>query len=258
MGALDIFFGSGPGTPETVPLEKFEYEKQNLDESLQNTIAADKGAFAESSDLMEDINAFQADQATKGKNATIKGFSEFQESLGNTFRELSSDGLFELPDAFKDQLKQEAAEKGVTGGFGGSDFGDFDAIRNFGREGMKFAMDKSTQQQNILRTLDATDPGVSPISPMSFLVSGSEGFQADRQQESERVKWDAEYKIRSQEIAQDAANVEAAAKGSTGIISSIMTGATTGGQIGGPWGAVIGGVAGAGAGLAQREAEKKN
>ena len=256
MGALEILFGSGPGTPETVPLEKFEYEKQDLGESLQKTISAGKGAFAESKDLLEDINAFQSAQATKGKEATVKGFSEFQESLGNTFRELSSDSLYELPDAFKDQLRREAAEKGVTGGFGGSDFGDFDAIRNFGREGMKFAMDKSTQQQNILRTLDATDPGVSPISPMSFLVSGPEGFAADRQQESERVKWDAEYKIRSQENAQDAANMEAGAEGSTGILSSIMTGAQMGGSAGGPWGAVAGGVLGAGAGMAQREAEK--
>jgi len=226
---------SGPEAPKAVPLEKFEFEKQDIGESLQKTLTADKEAFEESRDLLEDINAFQAEQAIKAKSSTIKGFTEFQESLGDTFRQLSSDSIFELPDAFKDQLRREAAERGVTGGFGGSQFGEFDAIRNFGREAMKFGTERSIQQQNILRTLDATAPGVSPISPMSFLVTGSEGFASDIRQESERAKLDAEFKIRKQGIAQDAENARAAATGSTGILSPILAAASSGLKVAGAW-----------------------
>ncbi len=226
MALTDTLFGEKAEAPRAVELEEFGFEKQEVGESISTALGATGEALPEIQDLLSDLNAFQAQQAVQTREAVIPGFREFQERLGGVFRQLSTENVFDLPQGFKDVLKQEAAERGVAGGFQGSQFGEFDAIRNFGREAFQFAQTNIAQSQNILQTLASTAPNVSPISPLNFVVTPSQVFAADIQQEQQRAALDAELKIRQQAIAQDVENIRAAGTGSEGLISQVAGAAT--------------------------------
>jgi len=221
MGFLDTLLGTRPDAPEAVQLEEFGFEKQDVAESAKKAVGVSAEIAPDVKDLLADLNAFQSQQAIQAKESAIPGFRGFQESLGGIFDQLTEGNIFELPEAFKDVLRQQAAERGVSGGFAGSEFGEFDAIRNFGKEAFGFAQSNISQAQNILQTLSATAPNISPISPLNFIVTPSQVLATDIQQESQRASLDAEFKIRKQAIEQGVENIRASRTGSEGLISQI-------------------------------------
>ncbi len=238
MGLFDSIFGKKAEAPRAIEVEDIEFNPADVGTSTKKALDAIDVNFEDIEDVLANLNEFQTDQALKARESVVPGFRSFQESLGNTFNQLQSDNIFELPDSFKDVLNQEAAERGVSGGFGGSEFGDFDAIRNFGREAFAFADRNIQNSQNILNTLVSTAPNVNPISPLNFLVNPSQVFSADVSAANTAADLDKTVKLTNQGIRQEAENIRAANTGKEGLLGEAL--GIAGGIAFGPTGAKIG------------------
>ncbi len=145
-----------------VPLEHFEFKKQDVTESQKKTVAGNQANLEGITNLTGDVNQFQQAEAIKLRNQALPGFSELQGNLSNTAKSLTSGNPFDLPDDLKAVLAQKSAEAGIRGGTSGSQFDDFNSIRNFGEKALDFGFKKIGLGSNLLSNLVSNAPNTLP------------------------------------------------------------------------------------------------
>jgi len=243
MGLFDTLFGKQEtaGVVEFEELERLDvgeaakeglkFQEENIEQAQRIARTADVEAQQRSFDLLEQA---------------LPGFSDFQAQLGDVFSEIAV-SPFELPSSVESLIRQQAAERGIRGGFAGSEFGDFDVVRNLGMEALQLGNQRIGQAQSLFQTLVGTAPTVNPTSALS-LMPGAGTFIAGEEFNIQNVD---KYNIENRQmIAQMRENQRAAAASKPGILGGIVSGAIQGGMAGGPWGALAGAGIGAAGGLA--------
>jgi len=238
MGLGDILFGK---TEQARAIAADPLERIDRGEQATKALDFQEKNFGRAADAASQINISEQATARENINAALPGFDEFQGQLGDVFKDIATNP-FELPDSVKSILKQQAAEAGISGGFGGqSEFGKFSQVRNLGLKSLELGNQRISQANSLFRTLVDTAPTINPVSPLSFLPS-QQDFSATEEFNVGTV--DAFNSQAKQQFLQAQENNRAAAASSKGIIGGVIEGAVSGFASGGPWGALTGGVAG--------------
>lgn len=242
MGLLDSLFGKTE-TARQIPLE--ELKKLDVGGAAAEGRKAQKAGFAESEALATRTNVSASKAQRAQLESALPGFGGFQKQLGGLLTDIARDP-FEVPESVFQQLKQTAAERGVSGGFLGSEFQEFNLLRNLGTTALQLGNQRIGQAQDLFRTLVSTAPTINPVSPLSFMPSTGDFIRGAET----NIEVDKFNIIGKQQAAQSTENARAAAASKPGILTGLVQGGLSGFASGGPWGAVAGATLGAGSAAA--------
>jgi len=244
MGLSSFLFGDKAKAPQTIELEDFEFNPADVSKSQSKALASNLDALkGDLPEVIDRVNEIGTEQALKIREAVLPGFSQFQSGVGSLLSQLTEGGLFGVPDDFKDLLKTEAAERGISRGTSGSLFDDFSFLKNFGKESLAFGLQKASSAGNLLSQLVATAPNVNALSPANLLISPGAVFNADVSDARFMSELDAKQKTIEQQIKQAAENARVEAENANrkgGFLSGAISGGIQGFMTGGPIGAVVG------------------
>lgn len=246
MGLGDTLFGKKARAAKAIPFEELKVGELDIGKEAQEAIDITSEVLPEATDVTQAINLAAQEEAISLREKALPGFKGFQEQLGSLFTEAAV-SPFEIPEGALDVLKQQAAEAGVSGGFGGqSEFGKFNLLRNIGRESLTLGNQRLQQASQFFNQLVATAPSINPLSVTAFTptlgaTAGAEQFNIQNQAQVDQFNI-----IGRQATAQFTENQAAAASGSQGILGGIVAGGLKGFAAGGPLGAIIGATAGGG------------
>ena len=196
--------------PETVQLERFDPGDPSFQESRRAAISEGQADFESVTDFITRINEFNAEAAVGLQEKALPGFTKLQSQL---VAQASADltDPFNLPEGVRSLLETEAAQRGVTTGVSlGDEAGQTALLRDFGLTAFDLANQRIQRAQNLFSTLVSTSPTASAVSPFQFLQTGQQRAAEDVEQSRVEFEADREFKVRSQQIQQDAANVRAA------------------------------------------------
>jgi len=196
--------------PETIALERFDPGDPSFQESRLAAITEGQQDFESVTDFITQLNEFNV-QAQKGlQEAALPGFSELQAKLINqATTDITDPGS--LSPGVRKLLETQAAQRGVTTGVSLREgAGQTALLRDFGLTALDLEDKRIRRSQNLFQQLVATSPNVSAVSPFAFLQTGGERAAEDVAQSRVEFEADRDFKIRSQEIQQQAANVAAA------------------------------------------------
>lgn len=175
-----------PGVPYT-PVDLQAQQQQAVSGNLANLPSIN--------DLLSQSNDFQQQQATKLKNQSLPGYSQLASNLTGQATSLAANP-YAIPQSVTDQLTQYAAEQNIGNGTGAnSGFSGNNMLRSLGINALQYGQSNLASATNALGVLSGTAPSVSPMSPLSFLVSPAQS--ASNQQLTN---------TNNQEIAQGAQN----------------------------------------------------
>lgn len=196
--------------PETIALERATPGDPDFQESRRAAIAEGKEDFTSVTDFVTQINEFNADTERSLTEKALPGFAGLQQKL---VAQASADltDPFNLPEGVRDLLQTQAAQRGVSTGVSlGDEAGQTELLRDFGLTALDIGDKRIARGQNLFQSLVATAPKASAVSPFQFLQTGQQRAAEDVDQSRLEFEADRDFKIRSQAIAQDAANTRAA------------------------------------------------
>lgn len=196
--------------PETVELQRFKPGDPSFVASSKRAIKEGGEEFESVTDFIGRINEFNADTELSLQEKSLKGFTALQQKLVAQATADITDP-FNLPEGVRDLLQTEAAQRGVSTGVSLRDeAGQTGLLKDFGLKALDIGQQRIQRSQSLFRDLVAASPTASAVSPFQFLQTGQQAAQEDVQQSRLEFEADKEFKIRSQQIQQDAANVRAA------------------------------------------------
>ena len=196
--------------PQTVELERFDPDDPSFQEGRRAAIAEGEEDFESVTSFITRINEFNAEAQRGLQEKALPGFAGLQQQL---VAQASADltDPFNLPEGVRSLLQTEAAQRGVTTGVSLRDeAGQTELLRDFGLTAFDLANQRITRAQNLFSTLVSTSPTASAVSPFAFLQTGQQRAGEDIEQSRLEFEADRDFKIRTQQIQQDAANVAAA------------------------------------------------
>jgi hypothetical protein len=198
--------------PATVP-----YTPVDLQATQNQAISGDLAATPSIDQLLSQSNTFQQGQASALMEKALPGYGQFASNLTKTASDLAANP-YAVPKSVTDQLTQYAAENNIAGGTGAaSGFSESNILRSLGVNALQYGQSNLTAATNALSVLTGTAPRVSPMSPMSFLVTPDQ--QTQNQQLTNRLQ---------QQIGQGGANASTAATNfNTGNLWDTLTSTIT-------------------------------
>lgn len=197
VGGLGGLLGGGGSkkAPPTIP-----YQPVNLQETQQQAISGNQAALPSIDQLLAQSNSFQQGQAISLMNQALPGYSGFASNLLGTASNLAANP-YQVPQSVVDQLSQYAAENNIGAGTGAaSGFSSSNLLRSLGINALQYGQNNLSAATSALSVLTGTAPRVSPMSPLSFLVTPSQ--QTQNQQLTNQLQ---------QQIGQAGANAQTAA-----------------------------------------------
>lgn len=211
---LNAFFNKKKA-PQTIP-----YTPVNPQQEQQTAIQGNIASLPNLDTLLSQSNRFQQTQANQLMNSALPGYSQFSQNLLATASKQASNP-YAIPQGVVDQLRQYASENAVGGGTGAaSGFAGNDLLRSLGINALQYGQTNLNSAMQALSVLTGTAPRVSPMSPLSFMVTPAQQIQ--NQTYTNTLQ---------QQIAQGGANAQTAAKNwnTQNLWDSIGAGLTYGG-----------------------------
>ena len=198
-------------TAETIELERFDPDDPSFQESRNKAIAEGTEDFGSVTDFISKLNEFNAETAIGLQEKALPGFTALQSKLvAQATADITDPN--NLPQGVRDLLQTEAAQRGVTTGVSLRDeAGQTALLRDFGLKALDLGDQRIKRSQSLFQSLIASSPNVSSVSPFAFLQTGEARASEDIAQSRLEFEADRDFKIRSQQIQQDAANARAAA-----------------------------------------------
>jgi hypothetical protein len=181
--------------PATVPY-------QNIDPTqVQDTsISGDISSLPNANLLATTSGESTAQQAVAERNITQPGYSQLAGNLSSDANNLAANP-YSVPQSVVDQLSQYAAENNIGEGTGAdSGFSQSNLLRSLGVNQLQYGQTNLGLATSALSTLSGTAPNISPVSPLSFLLTPSQSLAAQTNNATQ-----------NQAIGQGAANASAAA-----------------------------------------------
>lgn len=175
---------------------------QNVDPTdvQRKTIAGDQATLGDATDLANRTSSATAMQAMNLRNITQPGYSDLSGALSKQALAMAKDP-YAVPQSVVDQLSQYAAENNITEGTGAaSGFSGSNLLRSLGINALQYGQTNLSAATNALSVLSGTAPQVSPVSPLSFMLTPSQALGTTTNNNTE-----------NQAIGQGAANSAAAA-----------------------------------------------
>jgi hypothetical protein len=148
-----------------------QYTPVDLQQTQSQAIAGDQSSASSLDALLGQSNSFQQQQATGLMNQALPGYSGFAQNLTNTASAQAANP-YAIPQSVVGQLSQYAAENNINEGTGAaSGFSSSNLLRSLGVNALQYGQSNLASAQNSLSVLSNTAPKISPMSPMSFMVT---------------------------------------------------------------------------------------
>ena len=143
-----------------------------------NAIAGDISSFDSANQLAQQTTASTAEQALSARNITQPGYSNLANSLTGQATSLAQNP-YQVPQGVVDQLSQYAAENNIGAGTGASSgFSQSNLLRSLGVNALQYGQSNLSLASQALGTLTGTAPNVSPVSPLSFMLTPQNALSA--------------------------------------------------------------------------------
>lgn len=166
--------------------------------------------------LLSKSNRFQQGQASDLLEQAVPGYRKLSASIAGQVQQ-KSDHPYDLPPEVQRNLERIAAEKGIKVGTSGQTR-QFSALRDIGVNMLDYGNQNFQQALQGLTTLTGVAPRVSPMSPLSFMVTPGQNIDVagrnvanERQTAMFNTGVDQANKSGAQGTKQAGYNVEAAA-----------------------------------------------
>jgi hypothetical protein len=148
-----------------------QYQPVDLQQTQNQAISGDQSSASSLDALLGQSNSFQQQQATGLMNQALPGYSGFAQNLTNTASAQAANP-YAIPQSVVGQLSQYAAENNINEGTGAaSGFSSSNLLRSLGVNALQYGQSNLASAQNSLSVLSNTAPKISPMSPMSFMVT---------------------------------------------------------------------------------------
>jgi hypothetical protein len=182
--------------PATVP-----YQNVDPTQVQNNAISGDIASLGNATTLANSSNTAEAQSALAARNITQPGYSALAGNLSTDANNLASNP-YAVPQSVVDQLSQYAAENNIGEGTGNaSGFSQNNLLRSLGVNSLQYGAQNLASATSALSTLSGTAPNISPVSPLSFLLTPSQALSTATTNATN-----------NQQIGQGAANAAAAAQ----------------------------------------------
>ena len=225
---------SKASAPTTVP-----YQNVDPTQVQKNAISGDIATMPDATLLATNVGNATATNAVAQRNITQPGYSALAGNLSAQATKMAADP-YAIPQSVVDQLTQYAAENNITEGTGASSgFSGNNLLRSLGINALEYGKSNINQATQALSVLSGTAPNVSPVSPLSFMLTPAQALQTQTTNNQE-----------NQAIGQGAANAQAAVNNSNNanlwdtvasaipsVVSAVSTGVQGSNQAGNAAGA---------------------
>ena len=141
----------------------------NPQQQQQAAISGNQSVLPSLDDLLSQSNKFQQGQASSLMESAVPGYGALSASITGTATQ-KAQNPYALPPEVQQNLQRIAAEKGVSVGTQGQTQ-QFSALRDLGVNMLDYGNANFSQALQGLQTVTGVAPKVSPMSPLSFLLT---------------------------------------------------------------------------------------
>lgn len=141
----------------------------NAQEQQQASISGNLASEDDLEKLLSQSNKFQQGQASSLLEQAVPGYGKLSSSITGLSQQ-KADHPYDLPPEVQQNLSRIAAEKGINTGTSGQTR-QFSALRDLGVNMLDYGSQNFQQALQGLQTVTGIAPKVSPMSPMSFLLT---------------------------------------------------------------------------------------
>lgn len=215
-GAVNANQASKHGGAAAVP-----YQAVDPTQVQKNAIAGDISTFDDANTLATRAGTATANQAVNLRNITQPGYSALAAALSKQATDMAKDP-YAVPQSVVDQMTQYAAENNISAGTGvASGFSGSNLLRSLGINALQYGQTNLSAATSALSVLSGSAPNVSPVSPLSFMLTPSQALSTTTNNNTE-----------AQAVGQGKANADAAAAGAANanlwdsVTSGVGTAAT--------------------------------
>ena len=151
--------------------EAVPYEAVDPTQVQKNVIQGDLATLNDATTLANRSSTEIAKQSVANRNITQPGYGPLSEALSRQATDMAKDP-YAVPQSVIDQLSQVAAEHNITAGTGAaSGFSQNSMLRSLGVNALDYGQKNFAAATNALSILSGTAPNISPVSPLSFMLS---------------------------------------------------------------------------------------
>lgn len=222
--------GDNPKKLDLININPTQVQQQTIAGNLQNA----PGAFQ----LADLVNSFSTDQLLKSLETMLPGFAGMRDQITSV---IGSKLKGEVPRDVQNLLERNAAERGVTLGTGGSQFGQYDELRNLGLTSLGIQNEGLAQGSSWIRSMPQAPK--MDFTSMFFTPQQRLNFEFQQAQANKPIEW------LNHQIDALPSNIERAAAGFLDWAATTGTSVLsmyTGGMMGGMGGAAAGASGGGG------------
>lgn len=195
-----------------------QYQNVDPTQVQKNAIAGDQSTLSDADNLAGNVGTATAQSAVNLRSITQPGYDALSKSISDQATKLASDP-YAVPQSVVDQLNQYASENNITEGTGAaSGFSGNNLLRSLGINALQYGQTNLSAATSALSVLSGTAPNVSPVSPLSFMLTPSQALGTATNNA-----------IENQAINQGEANASAAAgnAASANLWDSVTSGLST-------------------------------
>jgi len=145
----------------------------------KDTIDANLTAQGGLEQLLSQSNKFQQGQASSLLEQAVPGFGKLSQSILSNSQQ-AAEHPYDLPPEVQKNLSRIAAEKGIKVGSGGQTQ-QFSALRDLGTNMLDYGNQNFQHALSGLSTVTGLSPRVSPMSPLSFMLTPGQGLGVAQQ-----------------------------------------------------------------------------
>jgi len=158
---------------------KFAGTYLNPETQTRDALTATQNTQAQAQQVESATNTFEQGQANSMMEQALPGWSKLQGKLMSTTNDLLTNP-YDLPADVQQNLERISAEKGISAGTRGQ-FNDFSLLRDLGVNELQYGQSRIQQAGNLSSLLASTAPRVSPMSPLSYMVTPGQETAATMQ-----------------------------------------------------------------------------
>ena len=155
-----------------------QYQNVNPTQVQSNAIQGDLSTLPQANQLANASNSTDLMQAISNLNTALPGFSGLQQGLVGQASNMAANP-YALPQQAIGQILQTGAENNIMGGTGAaSGFSQNNSLRSLGINVEQYGQQQFQNSLSALSTLTGTAPNVSPVSPLTFMLTPQNALSA--------------------------------------------------------------------------------
>jgi hypothetical protein len=150
--------------------------------SSEEMLNANLANFPKAISLASATNQFNQSEASRMMEQVAPGYAKFASSLMKSGQD-KINNQYKVPAEVEQNLSRIASERGISAGTRGQ-FNQFGLLRDLGVNELQYGQQQFNDAMAALQTVTGTAPRVSPMSPVSFMVTPQQQLQTDQSNQS--------------------------------------------------------------------------